>query len=167
MTEIAEKQRSGFSNEEELGGWRRNTEQERCAERRKRKEWEGLALWEESSLCGAVSNMLSKGWVNTYLSTHSTFLAVLWTPLYQLAAENPPAVRTHSAGGVCSCQASNGKSGWKRQFARGKRARCSHSPPRHWMEVLIHLSDFLQQIITGFALPLFLKHFFWNATFVS
>lgn len=56
-TEIAEKQRSGFSNKKELGGWRRNAEQERYAERRRKKN-------EESSLCGAVFNMLSKGPAN-------------------------------------------------------------------------------------------------------
>lgn len=48
-----------------------------------------------------------------------------------------------SSGRVCSSHAWNRKSGGKRQFAKNKKERCSYSPPRHWMEVLIHLLDLL------------------------
>lgn len=90
-----------------------------------------------------------------------------WTPPYHLVAESALSVKACSSGRVCSSHTWNRKSGGKRQFAKNKKERCSYSPPRHWMEVLIHLWTFLQQAetITGFAMTLFLKHFFWNAIF--
>lgn len=101
MTELAEDQRSGL----EMKRVGEGIQISRGERRRKKMGRIRLAQWQGRSLCGAVFNMLGKGPVKCLSEMHGTFLSVIWTPPYQLAAENVIAMGACGSGGVCSSHA--------------------------------------------------------------